>query len=242
MSMRALGIALFSVLVAAPVGAVEVYINGQKVTGGVRDTNFEKVDVRFDANGNVLIDAPGYQIQVTDLGSAGAPGSVPGVGAGVGAAPGMAPGRVPGSGPSVSAGMGATPGVVGSYPGGVPGRSMAAPSGEQVWVVVNNKMPGHYKMLIQVNGTQVADIPAVSPQFISNVSDRMRPGVNTVQITYLPMPTAPMAPVADAVEVMIGRGVTGADGTLTIGRVLGTHKQRSGNPSADAATLTFTLE
>lgn len=162
----------------------------------------------------------------------------PGVGSpGVGAPPG----RVPGSGPSAPAGPGATPGVVGSYPGGVAGRWMP-PAGEQVWVVVNNKMPGHYKMLIQVNGTQVADIPAVSPQFISNVSDRLRPGVNTVQITYLPMPTAPMAPVADAVEVMIGRGATGADGTLTIGRVLGTHKQRSGNPSADAATLTFTLE
>lgn len=230
MSMRALGIALFSVLVAAPVGAVEVYINGQKVTGGVRDTNFEKVDVRFDANGNVMIDAPGYQIQVTDLGSAGAASAGPGVGAGV--APSYPP-------PGVGAGAGA--GMVGGYPAGVPSRSMA-PSGEQVWVVVNNKMPGHYKMLIQVNGTQVADIPAVSPQFISNVSDRMRPGVNTVQITYLPMPTAPMAPVADAVEVMIGRGTTGADGTLTIGRVLGTHKQRSGNPSADAATLTFTLE
>ena len=43
-------------------GAVEVYINGTKVTGAVRDQAFQKVDVQFNAQGDVFINAPGYTV------------------------------------------------------------------------------------------------------------------------------------------------------------------------------------
>ena len=43
--------------------AVEVYINGTKVTGAVRDQAFQKVDVQFNAQGDVFINAPGYTVK-----------------------------------------------------------------------------------------------------------------------------------------------------------------------------------
>jgi len=42
--------------------AVEVQVNGVKVTGSLRDVTLEKVSVRFDAQGNVVIDAPQYSV------------------------------------------------------------------------------------------------------------------------------------------------------------------------------------
>jgi len=50
-------------LLAAPAMAmaVEVYLNGVKITG-VRDQTFEKATVRIDARGDVHIDAPAYRV------------------------------------------------------------------------------------------------------------------------------------------------------------------------------------
>lgn len=242
MSIRLLMLAVASLCLATPAVAVEVFVNGTQVTGGIRNMSFEKVDVRFDASGNVIIDAPGYKIEV-----AGTPGAaVPPVPPPAGTPAGVPVARTPAVGGVPTPGQ--RQAVVGQPGAAVPPpvspqvARPVTPVGEQIWLVVNNKMPGQYKMLVQVNGQQVADVPAVSPQFISNVTQSMRPGMNQVQITYLPMPTAPRVPPGEAVEVLIGKGATGADGTLTIGRVLGTHKQRSGNPSADAATLTFEIK
>ena len=41
MSIRLLAAALVSLLFALPAGAVEVFVNGVKVTGGIRGTGFE---------------------------------------------------------------------------------------------------------------------------------------------------------------------------------------------------------
>lgn len=54
---------------AQPIGQ-DVYINGVKVTGGVKDVTFPKVDVRFDPSGNIYITAPGYKIEVEKPGGA----------------------------------------------------------------------------------------------------------------------------------------------------------------------------
>lgn len=227
MSIRLLAAALGSLLFALPVGAVEVFVNGVKVTGGIRSTGFENVNVRFDESGNVLIDAPGYKIQVGDP-AAGTPTKAPPAAAGTPAGgyvpPPVAP---PPVAPPSSAGRTAPPAVL--------------PGGQRTWLVVNTKLTGHFKLLVQANGVQVAEIPATSPQYIADISDKLRPGQNQLQITYLPSPNAPAVPPAEAVSVMVGQGTTGADGTLTIGKVLGTHKKETGNPSADAATIQFEL-
>lgn len=225
MSIRLLALALASLFLAAPVGAVEVYVNGIKVTGGIRNTGFERVNVRFDESGNVLIDAPGYKIQIADQPAA-APGVTPP------AAPAVPAPTPPAYPPPTSATRAAPPAAP---------VAPAVPAGPRYWLVVNTQLTGHFKMLVMANGVQVAEIPATSPQYIADITDRLRPGPNQVQITYLPSPTAPAVPPTDAVSVMIGQGTTGGDGTLTIQRVLGTHKKQTGNPSADAATLDFKL-
>lgn len=45
-------------------GAVEVFVNGVKVTGSLKDQQFPSAEVRFDAQGNVHIHAPGYNVEV----------------------------------------------------------------------------------------------------------------------------------------------------------------------------------
>lgn len=243
-------VTLAALLVAPSAFALDVFVNGTKVTGGIRGIALEQVNVKFDDQGNVHIDAPGYNIQVVDPGS-GAPAGAPAAGAAVagavaGAAAGMA--RTPSVPPAVPSAARSgdqddlpPPGSMNRPPaGGAPVAPVAAPPVEKYWLIITNKLPGQYKVLVQVNGKQVADIPAVSPQYIQDLTEMVTPGNNAVQLTYLPVPGAPPAAAGmDAIEVMIGRGITGADGTLTIKRVLGTHKHKSGSPSADASTLNF---
>lgn len=217
MSIRLLAAALVSLLFALPAGAVEVFVNGVKVTGGIRGTGFDNVNVRFDDQGNVLIEAPGYKIQVADQPTPVTPTAPPVV-----TPPAYVPAPVA---PPASTARTAAP--------------VVRAQGERTWLVVNTTMTGHFKLLVQANGVQVAEVPATSPQYIADITDKLRPGANQVQITYLPSPNAPAVPPTEAVSVMVGRGTTGADGTLTIGRVLGTHKKETGNPSADAATIQF---
>jgi hypothetical protein len=60
-------VALFTfvlTLVTVTAHAADIYINGVKVTGSVKGLSIEKVNVRFDDQGNALIDAPGYKIEV----------------------------------------------------------------------------------------------------------------------------------------------------------------------------------
>ena len=47
---------------AAPAMAVDVYLNGKKVTG-TQDVDFGKVKVKLDKAGNVFIDAPDFKVQ-----------------------------------------------------------------------------------------------------------------------------------------------------------------------------------
>jgi hypothetical protein len=69
-------LAIGAVLIAlSPTSALAgaVYLNGVRIDGaeGIRNTRFDKVNVRIDEAGNVFIDAPGYAIKVMDPGSAG---------------------------------------------------------------------------------------------------------------------------------------------------------------------------
>ncbi len=63
--------------VAAPAAAVEVFVNGVKVSGALVDATLEVTQVRFDAKGDVHIQAPGYKIEVAGSAPASAPPSAP---------------------------------------------------------------------------------------------------------------------------------------------------------------------
>jgi hypothetical protein len=52
---------LFLLLVAGPAGALDIFINGNQVTG-LKDVTITGCTVVFDAAGNLRIAAPGYQI------------------------------------------------------------------------------------------------------------------------------------------------------------------------------------
>lgn len=72
MSMRVLGALLGTLLLVGSAHAVEVYVNGTRVTGGLKNQTFKKADVSFDANGDVRILAPGFKIEL------GGDGAMPG--------------------------------------------------------------------------------------------------------------------------------------------------------------------
>lgn len=60
--MRSNGLLLLLTFCAFDAAAAEVYVNGTNVEG-LANQQFEKVNVRLDAKGNVHIDAPGYSVK-----------------------------------------------------------------------------------------------------------------------------------------------------------------------------------
>jgi len=68
---------LLALLCAAPTWAADVYINGVHATG-LSGQTLEKVTVRFDARGDLWIEAPGYNIKKVGGGSQEATGPATG--------------------------------------------------------------------------------------------------------------------------------------------------------------------
>jgi hypothetical protein len=60
--------ALLTLGLSATAAAGSVYLNGTKIDG-VTNQKFEKVTVNIDGDGNVLIDAPGYNVRTLSGGS-----------------------------------------------------------------------------------------------------------------------------------------------------------------------------
>lgn len=60
-------VGLFAVLLAVPASAAEVFINGVNVDG-LKGQRFEKVNVQLDEQGNVHIEAPGYNVKRVTVG------------------------------------------------------------------------------------------------------------------------------------------------------------------------------
>ena len=48
---------------AIPVRAVDVFLNGKKITGFITEVDLGKVGVKLDKKGNVLIDTPDFRVQ-----------------------------------------------------------------------------------------------------------------------------------------------------------------------------------
>lgn len=110
------------------------------------------------------------------------------------------------------------------------------------YLVVNVPAPGHYALEVAANGKSVASIPAKSQSYFVELTDKFQGGANGMLFTFLPTPDAPPVPEMEAVDILVGRGETGADGTLTINRVLGTLKRKTGNRIAEAVPMTFELK
>lgn len=111
----------------------------------------------------------------------------------------------------------------------------------RIWMVVNNVAVGHYTIKTRLNGQPLADVPPERPQYVLDVTDKMSAGNNRLTVTFLPVPNAPPVPTTEAVSVMVGMGDQAADGTLTIGRLLGTVKRDTGSPSAEERNIEFTM-
>jgi hypothetical protein len=66
-------VSLALALLALPAAAAgSIFINGVKVDGLANQT-FERVNVKFDDKGNILIDAPGYAVKLVEAGKEGQP-------------------------------------------------------------------------------------------------------------------------------------------------------------------------
>jgi hypothetical protein len=109
------------------------------------------------------------------------------------------------------------------------------------WLVLNASRTGHYKVQMRANGHPVADVPANSPQYVADITEKLYEGDNVVEVTFLPLPGAPPGAPAEAVTVMVGYGVQAPDGTLTIQRLMGTAKQNTGSAAATAQSIRFSL-
>lgn len=182
---RWLPAAVFMTL-AGPAHAVDVYLNNTKVTGSVKSLAMPKVDVRFDDQGNVWVDAPGYKVEV------------------------------------------ATPPAPPAPPG-------------HYYLVVNVAVTGQYALEIAANGKPAASIPARSPEYLVDLTDKVQGGANTILVTFLPQADAPPVAETNAVDILVGRGEQGADGTLTVTKVLGTLKHKTGGHFAEAVPVQFDL-
>lgn len=115
------------------------------------------------------------------------------------------------------------------------------PPAGRYYLVVNVPAPGHYTIQVSANGKSVAQIPAKSPNYFVEIGPHLQAGPNGMLFTFLPTPDAPPVPEMEAVDVLVGRGEQAPDGTLTITRVLGTLKRKTGARLAEAVPLQFDL-
>lgn len=179
---------ILALLFATPALAVDIYLNGVKVTGALKGQTFENAKVAIDAAGDVRINAPGYKVELE--GAAGNSAT-------------LAPGKY--------------------------------------WLALEAKMPRQYRTEVAVNGKTVLTVPADSPQYIFDIGKHATKGTNKVQVTFYPTPTASKIVGADAIEILIGEGQQGTDGTLALTRMIQKLKHPSAR-SAEAYPLSLTFE
>ena len=122
-----------------------------------------------------------------------------------------------------------------------PPSTPAPATGPRYWLVMNRTQTGVYKVLISANGSPIAEVDPNRRQYVVDITRSLQRGGNRVELTYLPIPGA-LQSTGDVSNVIVGLGASAADGTLTISRVLATHKQAGGRRSAEAVNMTFSLK
>jgi len=213
---RAIATALVVVagLVGAPVRparAVDVFVNGVRV-GRVTDVVLRGCTVRFDADGNVHIDAPGYEVTLA-TGSGPQPGAPPAV----------SPAPLAPAPPTAAAAAETTP------------RYFLVTRGTRPAEV-------RYRIDVFVNGTRVRTLDSTEVGVVEPLDAWLHPGTNTVRIrAYKQLePGAPVPTGSGTFDVVIGRG-HGQGATLVIDHTFVHYRRTATEVRAFDDTFTVTL-
>lgn len=142
-------------LAALPAFAGSIYVNGVRADS-FPETTLHGCEVRFDAQGNTWITAPGYRVNVQPVPAAPPPAAV-----------------APAPSPAPSAAYAAT-----ASPGDL--------SRETWWLVTeDNDSQGHV-VEVAINGVVVRTVRSGEGQLVVDVSRYLRPGSNAVVISAQP--------------------------------------------------------
>ncbi len=179
-----LGALAFWVLEAT---AGDVYVNGVRADV-LPVMSMENVTVRFDAQGNIWIDAPTYRVRVSTGDAPAAPYAVP-----------PAPVAVP-----------PTPVVYLPEPSTLPGRPATPPpaAGPQSgvaagswWLVTEDNDSVGHDVDVVVNGVSVRHVRSGETQLILDLGAWLKPGNNTITLN-----AAPGSYAGGAFMVYMGKG------------------------------------
>lgn len=164
-------------LLPASALAGSVFLNGIRVDG-LTNQKFEKVTVRFDDQGNLHIDAPGYvvrvpnQVQLPALPRAPAATAAP-----VAPAPAPAPAATPAPAAPAPAPAPAPAAAPAPAPPPEPARLT-----RRYWLVTEQTVPGGtgYDIDVFINSKWVRKLLNGQQQVVAEVTAYLRPGENTV--------------------------------------------------------------
>ncbi|MCB9791658.1 MAG: hypothetical protein H6741_02935 [Alphaproteobacteria bacterium] len=218
-------------LLGSPVAeAGALYINGVRADG-VTGLDLKDVNIRIDANGDMWIDAPRYQVEVVQPGgpqgaaTQPSPATQPAYGSQPATQPayGSQPATQPayGSQPATQPAYGSQPatqpaqGTVQPAYGGqasapAPTASAGLPPGSWWLVSDDNSSTGHV-VDVYIGGVLVHTIKSGDAQVLMDVSRFLRPGVNQVQFTA----RAGGQPGGGLLHIYVGKGDT-IDGVLNL--------------------------
>lgn len=190
-------------LAASFARAGEVYLNGVRAQG-MPVMTMENVTVRFDAQGNIWVDAPQYQVTVVK-GGTGAP-PAPAV-----TSPYPAPAPTPAYAPAPTpAAYAPAPSVApppAPSPASVAGLGIAA---GKWWLVTEDNDSVGQDVEVMVNGVSVRHVRSGETQAILDLGPYLRSGSNTIS-----MRAAPGSYGGGALVVYVGKGST-SGGTVRL--------------------------
>ncbi len=206
-SLRARPLALAVLLVPALASAGSIYLNGVNIDG-VAGVKFEKATVRIDENGNIFIDAPGYQARVVPT-----QGGV--------AQPAPQPPQQPVTQPvmtqPVMMGMNGTPVVAVPLTSLQAGTTTTPKAPEppkkmtkRYFLVATQNAPGlpEYEMDVYVNAKYLLTLKSTLDQEVVDISRNLVLGGNTITIEAKKVSTGPRKSfsVEHAFTVVVGEG------------------------------------
>ncbi len=199
-------------LAASFASAGEVYINGVRAQG-MPVMTMENVTVRFDAQGNIWVDAPQYQVTVVK-GGTGAP-PAPASPASAYPAPPSAPSAYPPPASTPAYTPAAAPAAYAPAPSAAPPPAPASVAGLGIaagkwWLVTEDNDSAGQDVEVVVNGVSVRHVRSGETQAILDLGPYLRSGSNTIS-----MRAAPGSYGGGALVVYVGKGST-AGGTVRL--------------------------